>query len=231
MTTTATMAATSSILILAILAGSLLPSGAQFADPPPPSNETMPDSITVVDVGNDTTAVPEEPVAEMEGEYNQGVEDCIYADSPLSRRQVIADGYPTLWAAAQASGLTDAPENISQKLTLFAPTDEAFSKFFEENGLSPEEVLANQPLVLEVLTYHAVPAVKDFESLASEPQDLPTLKEGSMLTIGTNSTVVGEASNATIAKGNIWSCNAVIHEIDTVLLPQSAVDALTGGAP
>ena len=169
-TTTATMAATSSILILAILAGSLLPSGAQFADPPPPSNETMPDSITVVDVGNDTTAVPEEPVAEMEGEYNQGVEDCIYADSPLSRRQVIADGYPTLWAAAQASGLTDAPENISQKLTLFAPTDEAFSKFFEENGLSPEEVLANQPLVLEVLTYHAVPAVKDFESLASEPQ-------------------------------------------------------------
>ena len=170
MTTTATMAATSSILILAILAGSLLPSGAQFADPPPPSNETMPDSITVVDVGNDTTAVPEEPVAEMEGEYNQGVEDCIYADSPLSRRQVIADGYPTLWAAAQASGLTDAPENISQKLTLFAPTDEAFSKFFEENGLSPEEVLANQPLVLEVLTYHAVPAVKDFESLAIEPQ-------------------------------------------------------------
>ena len=167
MTTTATMAATSSILILAILAGSLLPSGAQFADPPPPSNETMPDSITVVDVGNDTTAVPE---AEMEGGYNQGVEDCIYADSPLSRRQVIADGYPTLWAAAQASGLTDAPENISQKLTLFAPTDEAFSKFFEENGLSPEEVLANQPLVLEVLTYHAVPAVKDFESLASEPQ-------------------------------------------------------------
>ena len=170
MTTTATMAATSSILILAILAGSLLPSGAQFADPPPPSNETMPDSITVVGVGNDTTAVPEEPVAEMEGGYNQGVEDCIYADSPLSRRQVIADGYPTLWAAAQASGLTDAPENISQKLTLFAPTDEAFSKFFEENGLSPEEVLANQPLVLEVLTYHAVPAVKDFESLASEPQ-------------------------------------------------------------
>ena len=52
-----------------------------------------------------------------------------------------------------------------------------------------------------------------------------------MLTIGTNGTVVGEASNATIAKGNIWSCNAVIHEIDTVLLPQSAVDALTGGAP
>ena len=62
MTTTATMAATSSILILAILAGSLLPSGAQFADPPPPSNETMPDSITVVDVGNDTTAaMPEVP--------------------------------------------------------------------------------------------------------------------------------------------------------------------------
>ena len=103
MTTTATMAATSSILILAILAGSLLPSGAQFADPPPPSNETMPDSITVVDVGNDTTAVPEEPVGEMEGEYNQGVEDCIYADSPLGARSSLTD--TRRCGRRQASGL------------------------------------------------------------------------------------------------------------------------------
>merc|ERR1719171_2372669 len=167
------------------------------------------------------------------GEYNQGVDACIYADAPATLVETASavPDFSTLVAALQAADLASAFDDMSQKVTVFAPTNAAFEKLFAAENITAEEVLANKDFLTKVLKYHVAGSVLPFESLV-DGESISTL-EGEDLGVSTAQvqyrsdakTVVGSASNATIVQGNVWSCNGVIQVIDEVLLPESALSS------
>jgi len=193
------------------------------------SAEEMPASDEVaVDPASAETAA-ETPA----GEYNQGVDACIYADAPATLVETASavPDFSTLVAALQAADLASAFDDKSQKVTVFAPTNAAFEKLFAAENVTAEEVLANKDFLTKVLKYHVAGSVLPFESLV-DGESISTL-EGEDLGVSTArvqyrsdaKTVVGSGSNATIVQGNVWSCNGVIQVINEVLLPESALSS------
>merc|ERR1712174_73806 len=95
--------------------------------------------------------------------------------------------FSTLVAALNASGLVDALSDPSTKLTVFAPTNDAFANLFSDFNVTAEEGLANQKFLSDVLKFHVVGDVKAFADL-TDGETLPTLLEGESL--GVNTTTV-----------------------------------------
>merc|ERR1711871_119230 len=204
------------------------------------------DMDTMVDEpASDEVAVDPASAETSAGEYNQGVDACIYASSPATLVETASavPDFSTLVAALQAADLASAFDDMSQKVTVFAPTNAAFEKLFAAENVTAEEVLANKDFLTKVLKYHVAGSVLPFESLV-DGESISTL-EGEDLGVSTAQvqytnyafgfpigvastdakTVLGSASNATIVQGNVWSCNGVIPVIDEVLLPESALSS------
>jgi len=193
------------------------------------SAEEMPagDEVAVAPASAETAAET------SAGEYNQGVDACIYASSPATLVETASavPDFSTLVAALQAADLASAFDDMSQKVTVFAPTNAAFEKLFAAENVTAEEVLANKDFLTKVLKYHVAGIVLPFESLV-DGESISTL-EGEDLGVSTAQvqyrsdakTVLGGGSNATIVQGNVWSCNGVIQVIDEVLLPESALSS------
>jgi uncharacterized surface protein with fasciclin (FAS1) repeats len=126
-----------------------------------------------------------------------------------------AGHFNTLVAAVKAAGLVDALK-APGPFTVFAPTDEAFSKLPPgtlETLLKPE----NKGRLQKILTYHVVPG----QVMARDVVKLRSAKtlEGGSLTIqtGNGGVVVGDAH---VTKTDVAASNGVIHVIDKVLLPE-----------
>lgn len=104
-------------------------------------------------------------------------------------------------------------------ITLFAPTDEAFSKL--PSG-TMGFFLDNPPELEKLLTYHVIadriPA-SDIDALSSSPT-----VEGSTLSLDTSDGV--KVNDAKVVETDIESDNGVIHVIDAVLVPQSVSELL-----
>jgi uncharacterized surface protein with fasciclin (FAS1) repeats len=135
---------------------------------------------------------------------------------------VAAGSFNTLAAALKAGGLVDTLKGEGP-FTVFAPTDEAFSKLPAgtlENLLKPE----NKEQLKSILTYHVVSGKvksKDVAGMTSAKTvngaELPIKVEGDKVRIG----------SATVTKADVKASNGIIHVIDTVLIPQPA-SASTG---
>jgi len=123
--------------------------------------------------------------------------------------------FTTLLAAVEAAGMVDALKSDGP-LTVFAPTDEAFSKLPDGTVaelLKPE----NASKLQAVLKYHVV-AGTVMSSEAAQLDSAPTLL-GQMVSITPN----GEGlyiDNAAVVAADIEASNGVIHVIDSVLLPR-----------
>jgi len=128
---------------------------------------------------------------------------------------VAAGSFKTLAAALQAAGLVDTLKGKGP-FTVFAPTDEAFSKLpagTVESLLKPE----NKEKLKAILLYHVVSGdvtaaqvVKLSSAKTVNGQDLK-------LTVNDGSVMVNEAK---VVKADVLASNGVIHVIDTVLLPK-----------
>lgn len=99
-------------------------------------------------------------------------------------------------------------------ITLFAPTDEAFSKL--PSGMMGV-FLDNPPELEKLLTYHII-AERILSTDISALSSASTV-EGSMLKIDTSNGI--KVNDATVVETDIESDNGAIHIIDTVLIPQS----------
>lgn len=112
------------------------------------------------------------------------------------------------------------------ELTVFAPTNEAFTATFGKLGLSPEDVLSNQELLNTVLLYHVVDgAVMAEDVLALGDAEVDTLVEGEVLNVRVadgNVTV----NQANVIDVDIEASNGVIHVIDEVLIPEGVLYSL-----
>jgi uncharacterized surface protein with fasciclin (FAS1) repeats len=119
--------------------------------------------------------------------------------------------------ASLAQGLMEAGT-----VTIFAPTDEAFSKL--PSGMMGF-LLDNPPELEQLLSYHVIPQ-RILSSDLSAVSSTPTV-EGSMLTIDT--TQGAKVNDAKILQADLEASNGVIHTIDTVLIPQSVSDLSMAG--
>ena len=105
--------------------------------------------------------------------------------------------------------------------TLFIPTDDAFSAYLEESGMTEEEMLAGGDMLQPVLGYHVVTMMEDSQMvMGMDGQTFTTLNGAPLdVTVDGERVMVGEA---TIVRYDLTASNGVIHVIDTVLIPPEA---------
>ena len=127
------------------------------------------------------------------------------------------DRYSTLVAAIDAAGLQGALSNDEASLTVFAPSNQAFSAI-------PEKVLtgllADTEALTSLLTYHVVGEeirYRDFEdgtlaSLQGADIEIDVTRYGWWWS-------KVDVNDARIRRANVNADNGVIHEIDKVLDP------------
>ncbi len=125
-----------------------------------------------------------------------------------------AGNFSTLVAAITAAGLDTALKSPGP-FTVFAPTDEAFSKL----PSGTVENLLEDPITLrKILEYHVLAARKGSAEI-SETDTFDTT-EGSSIKIDPANGVV-KVNDATVVTPDIETDNGIVHAIDSVLIPPS----------
>ncbi len=130
----------------------------------------------------------------------------------------------TLLAAVTAADLGGALLE-AEAITVFAPTNEAFSALLAAQEVSTLDALIDKlgaEAVIKVLQFHVVPAVAFSFDLAEGSQSVPTLA-GENLTV----TRTGESVTVTDALGTTYNVvvadvaisNGVVHVINGVVIP------------
>ena len=128
---------------------------------------------------------------------------------------VHAEIFGTLAAALSAANLIDVLKGDGP-FTVFAPSDEAFSKLPEgtvETLLKPENI----DQLVAVLTYHVVPGKILSTDIMMGSNSVATA-QGSSVTIMKSSYGV-KINQATVVAADVEATNGVIHIIDEVILP------------
>jgi uncharacterized surface protein with fasciclin (FAS1) repeats len=124
-----------------------------------------------------------------------------------------AGSFSTLVTAIKAAGLVKTLQGEGP-FTVFAPTDEAFSKLPEG---TIEALLKDRNRLTSVLTYHVVPGrvmsadvvkLKGAETVQGQNVKIRAGKDGVMV------------DDANVVSTDILASNGVIHVIDKVILPQ-----------
>ena len=116
--------------------------------------------------------------------------------------------------------LLDPLSDPTAQLTVFAPTNDAFMTLLGALGVGGLEDIPTDVLI-DVLTYHVVPAVAYSYNLV-DGMVLPTLtSSGASLTVDLSDGVVidGVGSDATVIMPDVAAGSSVVHVVDTVLLP------------
>jgi transforming growth factor-beta-induced protein len=117
--------------------------------------------------------------------------------------------------AADLAGALSAPG----KFTVFAPTNDAFVALLGELGLSKEALLADKPLLTQVLTYHVLNA-QVLSSAIPFGKPIATL-QGQSFKIGRDLKITDtRGRRAAIVATDVAASNGVVHVIDSVILPR-----------
>jgi uncharacterized surface protein with fasciclin (FAS1) repeats len=125
--------------------------------------------------------------------------------------------FSLLAEAVVAAGLQDAL-SAPGPLTVFAPTNAAFTDLLAELGVSKQALFANRALLTKVLTYHVVSG--RVLKADVKPGAVPTLA-GEPFTIDAAGTLTdGRGRQAKLLATDVLASNGVIHVIDKVILPK-----------
>jgi uncharacterized surface protein with fasciclin (FAS1) repeats len=116
--------------------------------------------------------------------------------------------------------------------TVFAPTNDAFVGLLDilgddYNALSDFDTQEEIDLLVEILTYHVVSGTAAFSTDLSDGQTIETVNGGSVginIKDGAVHVIDATENNATVVIPDVEASNGVVHVINKVLLPQSAVD-------
>lgn len=129
----------------------------------------------------------------------------------LIETAVSAGNFTTLIKAIESADLVDILKSEGP-YTVFAPTDEAFSKLPQE---TLDELLQNIPKLKRILTYHVAFGDAREEDLR-QIEEAATV-EGSIVAIEVNNGI--KVNDANVLQTDIITDNGVIHVIDGVLIP------------
>lgn len=120
---------------------------------------------------------------------------------------------------AVATALSSASAN---GLTVFAPTNAAFTELYKTTPKATLLNPANKALLTNVLLYHVVPGRVFSTDLPNVSGEVATANSAGKLTFNLSggAKVVGKTSgSSTITAANILATNGVLHVIDKVLMP------------
>ena len=152
----------------------------------------------------------------------------MYPTKNIIENAVNSADHTTLVAAVKAAGLVETLQSAGP-FTVFAPTNEAFSKLpagTVETLLKPE----NKDTLTKVLTYHVVAgrlSAADIKKMIKQGKgsaELKTVSGGKLLaSLKDGNHIIlkdekGGMSMVTIP--NVFQSNGVIHVVDTVVLPK-----------
>lgn len=138
---------------------------------------------------------------------------CATMSSPKSIAETAAatPELSTLNRLVNEAGLADTLRGAGP-FTVFAPTNEAFSKV---PAATMAQLASNKDMLRAVLTYHVVPArvtaadVKTGPVKTVQGANLAVSKAGAFVTV----------EDALVTKADVMATNGVVHVIDTVLIP------------
>lgn len=135
--------------------------------------------------------------------------------STLSSTDVLAgNGYTVLVDAIEAAGLTGTIDNASS-VTIFAPTNIAFSNLLSELGASSISEV-DQATLAGILSYHVVTSDLASDALTASMETL----EGSSIYLSNGAL----NAKANIIETDLVSASARVHGIDAVLsIPSSSI--------
>ena len=163
---------------------------------------------------------PEEEMGEEMGDM--GGEEM--AEAPTQNIVEIAAGNPdfsTLVSLVSAAGLVDVLADPNASWTVFAPTNEAFSRVPQAVF---DQLAADPALLTRVLTYHVVEGAVTSDSLSDmmvpsmEMEAVGSPTTGSELSIALDDMGV-TVDGVRVIAADILATNGVIHVIDSVLIP------------
>ena len=126
-----------------------------------------------------------------------------------------AGTFTILLGAVKSTGLTEilsAPGPI----TIFAPTDDAFSKLppqMLKDLLKPE----GKEKLRRILSYHIIDGKATSRDFLGKRLEAATIEGGSLLIDATKGVTI---DNAKLIKADIVADNGYIHVIDTVMIPK-----------
>ena len=126
-----------------------------------------------------------------------------------------AGTFTILLAAVKATGLTPILTGKGP-ITIFAPTDDAFSKLPRatlEGLFKPE----NKEKLKDILTYHVVMGKVTSRDVLGKRLEAATAEGGSLLIDGNHGITVDDAK---VIKADIVADNGFIHVIDAVVIPK-----------
>jgi uncharacterized surface protein with fasciclin (FAS1) repeats len=132
-----------------------------------------------------------------------------------------AGTFSTLAAALGAAGLIETLKGDGP-FTVFAPTDEAFSKIPAatlSELLQPE----NKAKLTAILTYHVVSGRVTADEVTN--LESATSLQGQTLKISTSTKDGLKINDANVLTPDVQATNGVIHIIDAVLIPSAAATA------
>ncbi|WP_327350827.1 fasciclin domain-containing protein [Streptomyces sp. NBC_01304] len=119
----------------------------------------------------------------------------------------------TLVTAVKKAGLVDTLNN-AENITVFAPTNDAFSKIPKADL---DKVLADKEQLTKILTYHVVGQKLTPQQLENGSYD--TLEKSKLTTAGSGEAYTVNDSSKVVC-GNVPTANATVYIVDTVLMPK-----------
>jgi len=136
-------------------------------------------------------------------------------------------GFTALVAAATKAGLVPALSASTSSLTVFAPTDAAFTALATRLGFTSAAAMVAQldgPTLAKILQYHVLPTKKRASDLAAGNQPTLYTFEGAATTLALSTTggvrLTDEVlTEARVTTADVPASNGVIHVIDKVLVP------------
>lgn len=145
-------------------------------------------------------------------------------------------GFTALVAAADKAGLVPALSSSSASLTVFAPTDAAFTSLATSLGFADAGAMVaalDGPTLASILQYHVLPTKKLAADLVAggPTQDTLYTFDGAAATLALDTTsgvkITDEVlTQATVTTANVPASNGVIHVIDKVLVPPGVLNVV-----
>lgn len=140
----------------------------------------------------------------------------VLPDETVADIAIDSPAHTTLVAAVIEARLLPALTNPFTQLTVFAPTDDAFTAALTALGITAADLLASPDLV-DILLYHVVAGTVLSTDLTNGPV---TALSGGTLTVDLTMGVM--INNANVTAADLTADNGVVHVIDAVLLDPTA---------
>ncbi len=138
--------------------------------------------------------------------------DAQMAEKDIVTVAVEAGSFTTLAAALDAAGLVEVLQGPGP-FTVFAPTDEAFSKL---PAGTVEALLADKEALTRVLTYHVVAGKVTSDAVVDLTKARTVAGIEAPIEVKQGDVYVGGAKVVTV---DVPASNGIIHIIDSVMLP------------